>query len=254
MREYSKFITLNNNVRGVYILDPTMGCGSGLEYDAKGCYNECYSARAAKKYGYDFSKTVLRDFKDEKHKRSIIRKINKIDQPFIRMGSNGDPSENWEHTLKICETIKGCNKRIVIITKHWNNLNDSQLKQIEKLNIIINTSVSALDNEDLLKNSLDQYRKLKKYCESFLRIVSCDFNKNNLEGDKYEKIQNELFKNENIIDTVLRVFKNNKLVTGGVIKIQKTKFLGKPCYVSKYNRKTYFGNCINCLEKCGVNM
>ena len=29
-----------------------------------------------------------------------------------------------------------------------------------------------------------------------------------------------------------------------IIKIKETKFLGKKCNVSKYNKKTYFGNCI----------
>lgn len=34
----------------------------------------------------------------------------------------------------------------------------------------------------------------------------------------------------------------------------EAKFLGDKCYVSKYNPKTYFGNCNFCIEKCGINM
>ena len=67
-------------------------------------------------------------------------------------------------------------KQIVIITKHWNNLTSKQMKELSKFNICFNTSVSALDNKRQLTNSLKQYNKLKKYCKSILRIVSCDFN------------------------------------------------------------------------------
>ena len=101
MREYKTEITLTNNGRGIWTLDPSIGCNSGLADNEKGCYNDCYAARYSKKYGYDFSKTVLRHFKDEKHIESIVRKINKVDMPFIRMGTSGDPSENWEHTFAV---------------------------------------------------------------------------------------------------------------------------------------------------------
>ena len=128
MREYSKIITLTKNSRGVTSLDTVFGCNSGLKEDIKGCYSDCYSARIAKKYGYDFSKNVLRDFKNDKHLKSIIKKINKIDLDFVRIGSNGDPSEDWEHTLKIIEQLKGINKKIVIITRHWKNLNNIHIR------------------------------------------------------------------------------------------------------------------------------
>jgi len=87
-----------------------------------------------------------------------------------------------------------------------------------------------------------------------LRIVSADFNLNNEEGRKLNLIQNELFKNDSIIDTVLRVSKNNPLVTDGIINIKETKFLGKRSFVSKYNKKTYLGKCSTCSEMCGVTL
>ena len=46
------------------------------------------------------------------------------------------------------------------------------------MNIIINTSISALDNDYEIEYKLNQYNNLKKYCKSILRIVSCDFNEN----------------------------------------------------------------------------
>lgn len=268
MRNYSEKIALIKNDRGIYSLDTSIGCYSGTVDDKKGCYGDCYSAKSAKLYGYDFTKTVLRDFENKKHLNAISREIKKIDMPFIRIGSSGDPSENWDHAIKICKLISGKikefqvdifneikpSKEIVIITKHWENLSENLLHEISKMSICINTSVSAIDKPDELKNRLEQYRLLKPYCKSILRIVSFDFNTENEQGLKYSKLQERLFKNEGIIDTVFRASKSNPLVKDGIIKTHKTKFLGKNALVSKYNKKTYFGKCGPCAEKCGVGI
>lgn len=263
MQEYTNKITLSQNSRGIYSIDPSMGCASGMALNTKGCYNDCYAARYSKKYGYDFSKTVLRFFENESHKHKIIKQISKIDLPFIRMGTSGDPSENWAHTIDICKAISEKHqlslwekpqKEIVIITKHWNTLTNVQLSMIGKMNICINTSVSALDNYSLMETGVEQFKRLKPYCKSILRIVSCDFNLQNKEGNRLHKIQMKLFKESPTLDTVFRCSPSNKYVVDGIINIKKTKFLGKKCYVSKYNRKTYFGKCANCLEMCGAKM
>ena len=251
MREYKNIITLTKNCRGIWSLDTIIGCNSGLKYNKKGCFSDCYAARNSKTYGYDFSKNVLRFFKNDKHKESIIRKINKIDFPFIRVGNSGDPSEDWNHTIYILEQIKSVNKQFVIITKHWNKLNKEQLNRIKKLNICINTSISAIDNN--LYDNIAQYELLKDYCKSILRCVSFDFNLKNNKGSEYYLIQNWIFQNYEVLDTVFRCGKSNEMYKKGLINIKETKFLGKKCYISKMNRKTYFGNCINCLEKCGLN-
>lgn len=252
MRDYSNKITLTNNSRGIWTLDPIMGCKTGIEKNKKGCFGDCYAARNARIFGYDFSKNTLRYFEDEKHLKKIINKINKLDFEFLRMGNSGDPSEDWEHTISICEKIKEINKPIIIITRHWKKLKLEQLKRISKLNIIINTSISPIDDD--LHSNIEQYELLKKYCKSTLRCVSFDFNIKNKEGMKYNLIQDWIFNNYDVLDTVFRCGKSNELYKKGIINLKETKFLGKKCFVSKKNRKTYFGNCVNCLEKCGLNM
>ena len=254
MREYSKLISLTKNARGIYSLDTTIGCSSGMANEPGGCYNDCYAAKSAKLYGYDFSKTVLRDFENEYHRRFIVNQISKIKLDFVRIGASGDPSEDWAHTFKIIESIKHCNKEIVIITKHWQPMTDGQLETLKGLNICINTSVSALDKPHLMAECLKQYNRIKPFCKSVLRIVSCDFNLENQTGHMLAKIQAELFKNDSTLDTVLRVNKKNKLVKDGVIKVKQATFLGKKATISKYNRKTYFGKCSNCHEMCGLNI
>jgi len=220
MRNYSNKISLTKNSRGIYSLDTSIGCGNGMQNEQGGCYNDCYAAKSAKLYGYDFSKTVLRDFENEYHRRFVLNQINKVSLDFIRIGTSGDPSENWKHTISILKKIDKCNKEIVIITKHWTNLSDEDLRYFSTINICVNTSVSALDKPHLISNCVYQYNRLKMVCKSVLRVVSCDFNLNNIIGHKLYKIQLELFKNKNVLDTVLRVNKNNKLVKEVVINIK----------------------------------
>lgn len=251
-KEYSHRITLSRNARGIYSLDTVIGCASGMALNSKGCYGDCYAARYSKKYGYDFSKNVLRYFDDEKHIISIIKKINNSDMAFIRIGTSGDPSENWNHTLDVLDKIKECDKEIVIITKHWNNLSFNQLNELKKYNLTVNTSVSAMDRREILHNGLCQYERLKPFCNSVLRVVTCDFNTENTIGADMAKIQEEITSSNEYIDTIFRVSKNNDLVKLGIVNIKEVKFLGKKCNVSKMNKKSFFGKCAKCPEQCGI--
>lgn len=254
MREYSTKISLTKNSRGIYSLDTSIGCSSGMANELGGCYNDCYAAKSSKLYGYDFSKTVLRSFENEKHRQLIVSQINKIKLDFVRIGTSGDPSENWEHTINILKSIDKCNKQIVIITKHWTILTDEQLNYLSTINVCINTSVSALDKPHLRDICTEQYKRLKPYCKSILRIVSCEFNLTNEKGSELNEIQKQLFLNEDTLDTVLRVNKRNYLVKNEIIKVKETTFLGKKALVSKLNKSTYFGKCSTCHEMCGVNI
>ena len=254
MLEYSTKIALVRNSREVYILDTTMGCASGMYENDRGCYGDCYAAKSAKLYGYDFSKTVLRDFENEYHRRRIVSQINRIKLDFVRIGGSGDPSENWPHTIKILKQIDKCNKEIVIITKHWTALTDDHLKYLSTINVCINTSVSALDRPDFLQRSLLQYERIKPFCKSILRVVSCDFNLENETGRELSAIQDALFKRESVLDTVFRPSKSNPLVTEGVINIKQGLFMGKKTIISRRSRKTYLGKCSTCHEMCGARM
>jgi hypothetical protein len=254
MREYSNIISLTKNSRGIYSLDTSIGCKSGMENELGGCFNECYAAKSAKLFGYDFSKTVLRYYENEKHRLSVVSKINKISLDFVRIGTSGDPSENWGHTISIIKGIENCNKQIVVITKHWTNLTIEQMQYFSTINICINTSVSALDKPHLIENCLSQYNQLKKYCKSILRIVSCDFNLESDQGRKLNELQIELFKNDSTLDTVLRVNRKNRLIKDGIIKVNDSTFLGKKALISKRKQSTYFGKCSTCHEMCGLNI
>jgi hypothetical protein len=264
MKTYKNIISLSKNGRGIWDLDTIKGCKSGLLENEKGCYSDCYSLKTAKRYGIDFSKSIERNFESESHRLQIIRKIEKIDMDFIRIGCSGDPSENWEHTINIIKQIRNnrqlslfdisSKKQIVIITRHWKSLTNLQLEEIKKYNICINTSVSALDNERLISNSIHQYNRLKPYCKSVLRVVTADFNTENKIGFKMSLIQNDLLKNENVIDTVFRPSSKNEFVVNEIINIKKMAFMKSKTLVSKFNKKTFLGKCENCIEMCGIKL
>ena len=200
----------------------------------------------------NFSKTTVRTWSSDKHKAKTVKQISEIDMPFVRIGCSGDPSENWNHTLSVCRDIAGAGKEIVIITRHWCILTDNQLEQIKALPICINTSVSALDEDSDMAISLMQYARLKPFCKSALRVISCDFNQNNEKGAKLSKIQDALLSNENVIETVFRPTSKNKFVTDGVVNVAKHKFVRSVQLSSKRNDSIFMGKCAACKEKCGA--
>ena len=264
MKTYKNIISLSKNERGIWDLDTIKGCESGVLENPKGCYNDCYALKTAKRYGIDFSKSIERSFLNEAHRLQIVKQIEKIDMDFIRIGCTGDPSENWEHTINIIKQIRessqlslfdiSSKKQIIIITRHWKRLTDLQLKEISKFNICINTSISALDNKKLIENSLKEYERLKPYCKSVLRVITADFNKENKTGLEMSLIQNELLKNENVIDTVFRPSSKNEFVLNNIIKVKKMGFMKSKALVSKFNKKAFLGKCENCLEMCGIKL
>lgn len=242
MAEYSHRITLSQTKRGVWGLDPFKGCDFGIRADKGGCYSVCYAARIAKSKGFDFGKLVYRHFDGYWHKKDICNEVKRL--PFVRLGVMCDPSSDWEHTLNIIDVIRPYQDKIVIITKHWTELTYKQKLRLKGL--VVNTSISALDGDDLIDYRLNQYLDLKKYCRSVLRVNSLDFNDVELKAK-----QDILLNNENVINNVLRLNKNHDLVLSGKANIYKRDFLGSEAYIS-LNNNVYFGCCFNCKDQCGI--
>jgi hypothetical protein len=197
----------------------------------------------------DASQLRLFDFDDARHTGNIIKAIRAIDMPFIRIGEMGDPSEDWEHTLNICDIIKNSGKRIVIITKHWKTIPDILLESLNGL--YINTSISALDSMAEIEHRLAQFNRLKWYCNSYLRIVSCEFNLETEEGRSRNIIQERLFQNDHIIDTVFRPSATNPLVVNKIINTRKVRFLKAEILASVHDPNAYLGPCHGCPDMCG---
>lgn len=266
MKTFLEKITLSKNSRGCYILDTVKGCLVCGKDKPLGCYGNCYALQIAKRYKLDFTHTVKRGFSrecdqlylfdasDQEHIGDIVHQIRNIDMPFIRIGEMGDPSYNWEHTINVCEILSIADKPIVIITKHWEVLTDNLLEKMQKLNICVNTSISALDSKQEIAHRLNQYHRLKKFCKSVLRVVTCDFNTSIKDGIEKNELQNELLVNSKVIDTVFRPDKKNMYIESGLIRAESVKFLGSKCLVSMHDKSTFIGYCNDCPDMCGINL
>jgi hypothetical protein len=264
VKTFKDRVTLNKNSRGCYIIDTVKGCRGCNGDRPRGCYGDCYAWNISARYGRDFSKIVNRDFPkdteqfrlfdfdDTRHTADILRAIEKAEMPFIRIGELGDPSQDWKHTVAVCKIIKGAGKNIVIITKHWESIPDELLGDIE--GVFINTSISALDDEEEVEHRINQYTRLAKHCNSILRIVSCDFNLENHEGFIRAQVQDGLFALGKSIDTVFRPSANNPLVVNGIIKTKKIKFLGTTMIASVYKKSAFLGYCKDCPDMCGLSL
>ena len=87
MRIYKDIISLSKNERGIWDLDTIKGCESGLLENDKGCYNDCYAFKTAKRYGIDFSsinhKFRLHHFQG--HSEHINKKYEFFDDSIKKM-------------------------------------------------------------------------------------------------------------------------------------------------------------------------
>lgn len=265
MKQFKDSISLVKNSRGCWIIDTVKGCSVCASSKPHGCYGDCYAKRIASRYGIDFGTPVSRrfdenkqyalfDFVDGRHEEDIVNQVNAIDMPFVRIGDMGDPSEDWFHTLKVCATIHKAGKQIVIITKHWKRIPNEYLGSLRDLGIIINTSVSALDSASELRYRLGEYLRLSDHCKSVLRVVSCDFNTETREGLAMDEVQEDLLRHDRVIDTILRPSSGNSLVTSGVIKIEKVRFMRAKVLASRHDESVFMGMCSECPDMCGVNL
>lgn len=240
------------NKKGVLDLDTVKGCACGLKaHPDGGCYGLCYACKVATRYKYDFTKAVSR-LASPKELSNIRIKIERASEKFVRIGTMGDPCHDWKWTIDVCRGIVG-SKPIIIVTKHWIALEDYQMEDLGQLDVIINTSISALDTAEERKHRLIQYNRYKKFGKSVLRIVSCKFNTDTLEGAQLNNIQEELFKNDHVIDNPLRISKGYYLYKNGVIiACDRDESIGGSL-VSLNNPMTYLGTCRDCPELCGIS-
>jgi hypothetical protein len=86
-----------------------------------------------------------------------------------------------------------------------------------------------------------------------LRIVSCRFG-NTKTGQRLNKIQKKIFKNNPFIDNPLRISYSDKRVIKGHIITNMIKDLNCITSISIINKNTYIGKCSLCPDQCGVNL
>lgn len=255
-RQYRDVLTVDVNQKGVLDVDVVKGCTFGIAaHGDKGCYQECYAAKIARFRGIDFSKSVVRGVQGGTQARMVERAVEAAPYGFFRIGTMGDPCHAWEETVRTVEWLAPY-AIPVIITKHWLRAADDHLSRLVACGAIINTSVSALDSEVHLERRLSEIRR---YADaggaSVARVVSCDFNVNDVEGERMDRIQQQLFSLRPMIDNPLRTTSTHHLVRAGTILLHKVKDLESVRTVSiSPESETYLGHCSGCAELCGAGL
>lgn len=246
MKKYLSKITLSKNNRWIWDLDPLKGCTLWMKHNKQWwCYWVCYAKNLAKFRWYDFDNAVRRYFINKRHLETIWEQLKQI--KFVRLWVNCDPSEDRDHTIDIVEKIKPYIENIVIITKHWNILTNAQLERLAWVHI--NTSISAIDTFKQIDQRLWQYERLKKKCNSILRVNTFNFI-----DEKFKNLQNDLLNNEKVINNIMRIPQSHPLVRANLVTVEKVKFLNSYTYASINDKTVFFWHCDDCKEQCWVDM
>jgi len=255
LRKYAKGITAAVNIKGVLDIDSVKGCSFGMKaYPGRGCYGDCYAVRIAAYRGFDFTASVCRNFSDREHLATIRRILAAHGETWYRVGTHGDPSFDWAHTLHVCKYLWPVGKTAVIITKHWQTLDWKQVEFLRKLGAVVNTSVSGMDTPDEIEHRLGQFWRLREAgIESILRVVTCDYGAGTWARDCAVK-QDWLLEFQPIIDNPFRPSKSNPRVLAGEIRIQSRPESIGGRNVSLHSTEAYLGHCSTCLDQCGVNL
>jgi hypothetical protein len=250
---YRPLLAVSENTKGVLDCDTVKGCALGMAaYPYGGCYGECYANKTATRYGFDFSKSISR--KIPKYRFSeIFDKVKNHYNTWYRIGTAGDPSHDWEHTVTVCEALRHTGKIPVIITKHWLPLSDDQMQRLSSLQAVVNTSVSGMDTDHEISHRVEQMQRLKTAgVKSLLRVVSCSFGGSEW-GRQCKEKQESIFSLGPFIDNPLRSSKSNeRVLCGDIILTKREDSIGGGKFVSLHRPDVYMGTCDKCPDQCGV--
>lgn len=253
VRLYRNVLTADVNEKGVLDVDTVKGCTAGMNArPGTGCYSGCYAAKIARFRGIDFSRAVTREIGGSANARKIERAVRAAPEGFFRVGTMGDPSHAWEHTVRVIEWLAPLAVP-VIVTKHWLVATDGQFSRLVATGTVLNTSVSALDTPAELRH---RERQIARYAAlggvSVARVVSCDFDTSTEEGARMAGVQARLFTLAPTLDNPLRVPRTHDLVRRGIIRVAAVLDINTLRTMSVVNPATYVGHCSSCPDKCGL--
>jgi hypothetical protein len=253
-RQYHDSITASVNAKGCMDVDTVKGCTPGMSAQEGGCYGECYAAKIANRYGIVFKQSVKRGFVDRwQHRDILVRQLRQHPLSWYRIGVMGDPSYDWDHTLSVIRNLRPAEKTAVIVTKHWKILSDDHLSQLLELDVVFNTSTSALDTEAQTQHRVGQYERLRHYgVHSVNRVVTCAFGDTEW-GRAAKRRQDWLLSLEPVIDTPLRVSASNpRVLSGDLLTVRRPDSIGGGTLLSLHDPGVFLGHCGDCPDQCGV--
>lgn len=253
-RNYRPVLTAVENTKGVLDVDTVKGCTLGMASQPNGgCYEECYAAKTAARYGIDFTVSVSR-LPAEWAWREVFRTVRDYYASWYRIGTAGDPCHDWANTLNVCEMLQGTGKVPVIITKHWIVLSDDDIRRLKALRAVVNTSTSGLDTTAQTKHRVRQIMRLKEFgVQSVNRVVTCKYGTSSAWAREAQARQDYLLTIRPIIDNPLRASKSNpRVINGDILVSTNNDAVGGGNLISMHDADVYVGTCEACPDQCGV--
>jgi hypothetical protein len=253
LRRYGKMLTAAVNAKGVMDVDTVKGCTLGMQaHPGRGCYGDCYARTIAAYRGFDFGASVKRGFCDREHLATLRIILQGHSASWYRIGTHGDPSHEWKHTVSVIWYLRDGGRTPVIVTKHWNVLADDQIEVLRKLNVVVNTSVSGMDTDAELEHRVGQIARLKEAgVRSVARVVTCDYGTSEWARGCAEK-QTYLLSLSPLIDNPFRPSNTNAhVLSGDIHTISRLDSVGGT-RVSLSNPSAHLGRCEECPDQCGV--
>jgi hypothetical protein len=242
------------NRKGVLDIDTVKGCTDGMAaYPNGGCYGECYAARTAKRFGIDFTQSVKRHLHTQWHKSTLTRIMGESGLSWYRVGTAGDPSFNWSHTIQIIRRLWFMEMTPVVVTKVWREPTDEQIGKLRNASAVVNISVSGMDTDEELQHRLTQRERfIQVGLRTVTRVVTCAFGSSEWARRCAEK-QTYLMSLEPVIDNPLRPsLKNWRVLEGDIIVERRPDSVGGGKTVSLYLPSAYLGKCGYCPDQCGI--
>lgn len=254
-RQYGPWLTVEVNRKGVLDIDTVKGCSDGMSvYPDGGCYGECYANKIARRLRIDFTQSILRQLHTQWHKSTLTRIMGESGLSWYRVGTTGDPSYNWRHTINILNCLRFMEMTPVIVTKCWREPTDDQIDQLRQLGVVINISVSGMDSDAELHHRLNQRdRFIQMGVRVVTRVVTCAFGSSEWAKSCAEK-QAYLIRLEPIIDNPLRPSpRNQRVISGDIIVTNRRDSIGGGKTVSLQSAQgVHLGRCETCHDQCGT--
>jgi hypothetical protein len=117
------------------------------------CYGSCFAAMASFQAGVDFGVRVANTLDED----LLCRDLDALplEQRFLRIGWNSDPSWDWELTARIGAILRARGLHMIAVSKSFTRLKASTVQSLAAAGVELRISVSAFDSDAQLRHRFD---------------------------------------------------------------------------------------------------
>ena len=106
----------------------------------------------------------------------LRRDLQSLSDSWVRIGINGEPSEDWPLTLQVCAICREEGKTPVVLVRLWKIPTREILEGLKKVGVILHVSLCALDPQPFREVRLEILRCYRELGgKAVLRMVTFAF-------------------------------------------------------------------------------